>query len=75
VYHSSSTPTLRFLNLQNSVINVIGENGSSFNGQQLLLFRATAYSATLPNPFGAVTLPITSPANASMPFVQFALTY
>jgi hypothetical protein len=60
VYHSSSTPTLRFLNLQNSVINVIGENGSSFNGQQLLLFRATAYSATLPNPFGAVTLPITS---------------
>ena len=72
VYHSSSTPTLRVMQLANSVPNIIGENGSLFNGSMTYLFRNLAYSGTLPSPFGAASLPTTI---SLIPFVQFGVTY
>jgi hypothetical protein len=72
VYHSSSTPTLRVMQVANSVPNIIGENGSLFNGSMTYLFRSLVYSGTLPNPFGAVSLPTTI---SLIPFVQFGVTY
>ena len=72
VYHSSSTPTLRVMQVANSVPNIIGENGSLFNGSMTYLFRNLAYSGTLPNPFGVVSLPTTI---SLIPFVQFGVTY
>jgi len=71
VYHSNSTPSYRVMQVANSFPNVIGENGANFNGSGTYLFRSTAYSATLPNPFGATSLPV-SPS-ALMPFIQFKL--
>lgn len=72
VYHSSSTPTLRVMQVANSVPNIIGENGSLFNGNMTYLFRNLAYSGTLPNPFGVASLPSTI---SLIPFVQFGVTY
>jgi len=72
VYHSSSTPTLRVMQVANSVPNIIGENGSLFNGSMTYLFRSLVYSGTLPSPFGAVSLPTTI---SLIPFVQFGVTY
>jgi len=72
VYHSSSTPTLRVMQVANSVPNIIGENGSLFNGSMTYLFRNLAYSGTLPSPFGAASLPTTI---SLIPFVQFGVTY
>jgi len=71
VYHSSSTPTYRVMQVANSFPNVIGENGANFNGSGTYLFRSVAYSSTLPNPFGATSLPV-SPSSL-MPFIQFKL--
>ena len=72
VYHSSSTPTLRVMQVANSVPNIIGENGSLFNGSMTYLFRSLVYSGTLPSPFGAASLPTTI---SLIPFVQFGVTY
>jgi hypothetical protein len=72
VYHSSSTPTLRVMQVANSVPNIIGENGSLFNGSMTYLFRSLVYSGTLPSPFGTASLPSTI---SLIPFVQFGVTY
>jgi hypothetical protein len=60
------------MQVANSVPNIIGENGSLFNGSMTYLFRNLAYSGTLPNPFGVVSLPTTI---SLIPFVQFGVTY